>query len=181
MLGRAARSQAAIDFLTSYGFAILIISVAIYSVMALGVFNYQATPQYCYSVSPFTCIAYSINTTGVLSMVLSQSSGGTLTINGIACSTAKNTTRVGPQYGDLYVNSNSIYYPAGTKIKSGVVVYPGAQTVLFANCYSAASHPATAAIGATFTGYVWINYTFSGLPSSYHNIAQAASFSVKYT
>ena len=181
MPGRAARSQAAIDFLTSYGFAILIISVAVYSVLALGVFNYSATPTYCYSVSPFTCAAYAINTTGVMAIVLSQSSGGILTVQGASCSTTQNTTRVGPQYGNVYVSSNTLFYPAGTRITSGVLIYPGAQAVLYINCYNTNGHPAASAIGQTFTGYVWVNYTFSGLPSNFHNIAQVASFSVKYT
>ncbi len=184
MLRRATRSQAAIDFITSYGFAILIISVAVYAVLQIGVFNYSAAPQYCYAQAPFSCIAYSINSIGAMALVLSQSSGGILTINGIACSGTPNTTRVGPKFGNVNLlpdtGSGASLYP-NTNLGAGVTLYPGAQTVLYVNCYNTNLGAATGSIGGTFTGYVWIRYTFSGLPATYNNIALAASLSAKYT
>lgn len=184
MLRTAQRSQAGIDFLTSYGFAILIICIAVYSVLQLGIFNYGASPQYCYSQPPFTCVAYSVNSIGAMELVLSQSSGGILTVNGIACSTIPNTTRVGPKYGNANVlpdtGASASFYP-NSNLGAGNVIYPGAQTIFYVNCYGNNHALATGLIGGTFTGYVWVRYSFSGLPSTYNTIVRATSVSVKYT
>ncbi len=179
----AVGAQSAIDFISSYGFVILIIAISVYAVLQLGVFNYTASPQYCYSQYPFTCIGYAVNSSGALAIVLSQDSGGIMNVTGVACSTVPNTVKVGPEYGNVNVLSNSVkpgYYPNG-RLASGTVLYPGAQTVLYARCYGGNSGPISSPIGTTFTGYVWVNYTFSGLPAAYHNIGQAATINARYT
>ena len=184
MPGRAARAQSSIDFISSYGFVILIIAVVIYAVLQLGVFNYSASPPYCYPQSPFSCMAYSINTSGAIAIVLSQSSGGILNITGAACSTSPNTTRVGPRYGNVkvlpYGAAPPGAYPNGG-LANGMVLYPGQRAALQVECYGSNLGPARSSLGQTFTGYVWVNYTFSGLPSGYHNLAQAAAVNIKYT
>ena len=180
----AHRSQAAIDFVSSYGFALLIIAISIYAVFQLGVFNYSASPQYCYSNSPFSCVAYSINTTGGLTIAISQSSGGVMTITGAACGTTPNTTIIGPARGNVKVlpdsGGSAGYYP-NNKLAGGITIYPGATTVLYLNCYTGANSLAASSIGTTFSGYLWLNYTFSGLPSTYHYVANAATLNAKYT
>lgn len=183
MQGRAARAQSAIDFITSYGFVILIIAIAVYVVFQLGVFNYSASPQYCYSSFPFSCLAYAISTNGVLAIVLSQSSGGILNVSGLACATSSNTTKVGPEFGNANVlpyKAKPGFYP-NPELNNGIVMYPGTQTLLYTNCYGGSGLPLVGSIGAPFTGYLWVNYTFSGLPSSYHNIGEAVTINVKYT
>lgn len=182
----AVRSQAAIDFISSYGFALLIIAISIYAVLQLGVFNYSASPPYCYPETPFSCVAYSMNTIGTLTIAISQSSGGILRITGAACATVTNTTRVGPRYGNVNVlpylatNTPSSAYP-NNNLMGGVVLYPGSTLLLYVNCYSGNLGLASSSIGSTFTGYLWLNYTFSGLPSTYHAVGRAASINVKYT
>lgn len=171
---RAQRSQAAVDFVSSYGFALLIIAISIYAVFQLGVFSYSSSPQYCYSNSPFSCVAYSMNTIGGLTVAISQSSGGVLTITGAACGPTPNTTRVGPRYGNVNV------LPGTGSVSSPVTIYPGATAVLYMSC-NTISGAATGPIGNTFSGYIWLNYTFSGLPSTYHYVANAATMNVKYT
>jgi hypothetical protein len=180
------RSQAAIDFISSYGFALLIITIAVYVVFQLGVFNYSASPQYCYPEQPFNCIAYSINTSGSLTMFISQSSGGILTITGAACSTTPNTTKVGPLYGNVNINpdsgvANTPYYPNNKFPSGGVTIPSGSSALLYVNCYGGNIGKATSAIGNTFTGYLWLRYTFSGLPSTYNYVSRAASLNIKYS
>ncbi len=177
------RSQAAVDFISSYGFALLIVAMSVYVVFQLGVFNYSNSPQYCYSQQPFSCLAYQVNSTGSLTVLISQSSGGIMTITGAACSTVPNTIRVGPQYGNVNIapatGANAIYYP-NTKLSSPIVLYSGSSTLLYVNCYTGAGI-IKSSIGSTFTGYLWVSYTFSGLPSTYNSVARAASLSTKYT
>jgi len=177
---RAAKAQAAIDFISTYGFVILIIAITIYAVLQLGVFNYAASPQYCYSQYPFSCIAYSLNTSGGLVVVISQNSGGVMNITGVACSSVPNTTRIGPKYGNVMVGANTVFYPNNV-IANGITLYPGAQATIYAKCYSNNLGPSTSVIGGTFTGYLWVKYTFSELPSTYNNIGQMATINVKYT
>ncbi|MDE1865281.1 MAG: hypothetical protein KGH94_01420 [Candidatus Micrarchaeota archaeon] len=180
----AKRSQAAIDFISSYGFALLIIAISVYVVLQLGVFNYSVSPQYCYSEQPFTCIAYSVNSIGDLTVLISQSSGGVLKITGAACSTVPSTARIGPNYGNVNVvpyntiSGSSTYYP-NSALSSPILVYSGSSSLLYVNCYTGGGL-ASAATGSTFTGYLWLNYTFSGLPSTYHYVSRAASLNVKY-
>jgi hypothetical protein len=169
---------------SSYGFALLIIAISIYAVFQLGVFSYSSSPQFCYSNSPFSCVAYSLNTTGGLTIAISQSSGGVLTITGAACGTTPNTTKIGPRFGNVNIlpdsGSGATFYP-NNKLSGGVTIYPGATSVIYLTCYGGNSGAAVGPIGNTFSGYIWLNYTFSGLPSTYHYIANAATMNVKYT
>jgi hypothetical protein len=184
---RTLRSQSAIDFISSYGFALLIIAIAIYAVTQLGVFNYSGSPQYCYPDSPFSCVAYSVNSSGSLTILLSQSGGGIVTITGAACSGTYNTSKVGPKFGNANVLAyntvtGSTYYPTiqNNRVSGGINIYPGGSAILYVKCYNSNLGPAAAPVGNTFTGFLWLNYTFSGLPNTYHYISRAAAINVKY-
>jgi hypothetical protein len=48
------------------------------------------------------------------------------------------------------------------------------------NCYNGRGIT-TAAPGSTFTGYFWINYTYSLLPTSNNIIQRVISFSAKFS
>lgn len=182
MLGGRTKGQSAIDYISTYGFALLIISIAIYAAFEIGIFNYANSPSYCYTTSPFSCGAYAINTVGVMAVAISQTSGGIVNITGAACSAVPNTTRVGPKYGNANVlgyNSVPQFYP-NNALQHGLVLNPGIVQVLYVNCYNGNLGIATGAIGAGFNGYLWLNYTYSNLPAGYHNIERVASISTKY-
>lgn len=182
-LARTQRSQAAIDFMTSYGIALLLIAIAVFVVLQLGVFNYSTASQYCYPVPGFTCSAYSINTTGDLTLVMSQSTGGTVNVNGAACSTSPNTMTTGPISGNLNVLSYNYapsFYP-NNALASALALNPGQKGEIYLNCYNSGGNLAKGQIGSTFLGYVWLNYSYSNLPSNYINIQRVFSLTIKYT
>jgi hypothetical protein len=175
------RGQASIDLVISYSIAILIISIAIYIVLQLGVFNSALAPEYCNSAYSFVCGSVTLNGTGQLIVVFSQSTGGIINITGAACSSAANSTIFGPSYGNVHVLSYSAapqYYP-NNALQKGLLVYSSNQTVISVNCYTGSSI-AKGIIGNSYTGIVWINYTFTNLPPSSHTIQQLAAFSTKY-
>ncbi|MEM3227621.1 MAG: hypothetical protein QXK65_01580, partial [Candidatus Micrarchaeaceae archaeon] len=69
---RKLRQQAALDFMVSYGIAILIITIALYIVFELGVFNPKLASIECTPAPSFMCVSFSINTNSVFTILLSQ-------------------------------------------------------------------------------------------------------------
>jgi hypothetical protein len=157
-LDGSAKAQAAMDFMVSYGIVLIALAV---SVVLL------------YS---FACGAFSINSlSGVLQIQLAQSSGGELAINGVACSAAINASGNQPEWGNIYVTSNSMYYPANGF--SANELYSGYETTYKVYCYNNGA-VATGILGSGFTGYVWMNYTVPGYGKQTQLVA---SINAKYT
>ena len=81
------KAQSAMEFLTTYGWAVLIALIMVGVLYMLGVFNpSRATPNLCSLPPGFSCYAYKITNGGVLYLDLSQSTGGDVEIDGIECS-----------------------------------------------------------------------------------------------
>ncbi len=179
---RSAKAQQALDFMVSYGIALLIIAIALYVVMQLGTSGFSSGPQSCTPTPPFLCISYAINTTGAALIRLVQASGGTITINGMACSTAINATNSSrPAYGNVHVLGYSVapsYYP-NNALNGGVTVYSGGSARLSAYCYGLLG-VASSGVGNSFNGYIWINYTSSALPQT-HIVSMVAQFNARYS
>lgn len=176
------RSQASLDLLISYGVAILVISIALYVVLQLGIFNMRLAPSYCNAAPNFVCAAVAINNSGAMTLVFSQATGGTLNISAVACSTEANTTNAGPAYGNFGMLPYTVaptFYP-NNQLQNNLLVYSSNQTRIFVNCYSGAGL-AKGSLGTTFSGFVWIKYTINTLPNSYNAVEQIASMSTKYT
>ena len=179
---RRARLQASLDMMVSYGIALLIIAIALYVVITVGFFNTKSVTSDCIASPGFSCTTYTIAPNGTAVFVISQSTGGTLTINGVACATSPNATGNGPAYGNLGIQSPSVvpvFYPYGAP--DSIVMYSGSANTIETNCYIGPDKLASGGLGDSFTGYLWLNYTFSGLPSNINNVQQVASFTTKFT
>ncbi len=171
------KAQAALDFMTSYGMALIIIIIAIAIVYRLGVLNPNLVQPSCTSVPGFSCGLYFINTNGTLTVDLMQTTGGTITVLGAACSSAQNSTGNKPAFGNIYVTNNALYYPRGQSPGSGIEMYSGAQRQFNVTCYNPTGR-ARNSLGAGFFGYIWLNYSVPG----YRNTTQeVASLTVRYT
>lgn len=80
------RAQAAIEFLTTYGWAIVIMLSVMSVMFYLGFFSpTTVAPKACVFPSGFSCSGYRITGGGVLDLVLVQSTGHTLRLDRIAC------------------------------------------------------------------------------------------------
>jgi hypothetical protein len=175
------KAQQALDFMVSYGIALLIIAIALYVVLQLGAAGLAAAPSSCTPTPPFLCPAYVVNTSGTMLIRIVQASGSTITVTGMACSTAINSTNGRPAYGNVHVLSPSVapsYYPT-TTFNGGITIYSGSAGLLSANCYGP-SGKASAGLGSTFFGYVWINYTSSAMPQT-HTVSMIAQITARYT
>ncbi len=174
--------QTAADFVSAYGLSILVITIVIYIVFQFGVFNYRLTSPSCISPSGFLCQAASIFANGTVYIIISQASGGTMNVTGVACATAINTTGDAPQFGNVRLlgyKSAPQYYP-NAALANGLKLYSGTIGALTAYCYNNQGI-ASGIYGQTFTGYVWINYTLSGLPPGIHYVDRVAAITSRYT
>lgn len=179
-----ARAQMSLDFLVSYGVALIIIATALYIVFTSGIFNPAILPDNCVPAPSFVCDSYGINTTGVLFIKLSQATGGEINVTGLACSTQLNTTNENkPATGNIKVLGYSGFpasYPANGINPSGTPIYSDGYAVIEAYCYGPKGTIDTGSLGSGFTGYIFINYSTIGLPGQ-HTIIKLASITTKYT
>jgi len=158
--------QAAMEYLMTYGWAILIIALALGVLYSLGVLNPgRLKPVMCMLPAPFSCqIQTFSSSTGLLSITLAQGSGNTYTINGIAC--VDNAL-----IGSNGLPTNIIYW---TNAATGLVIIPNASGVFTSpsgtvlnvkniKCYSSTGVQVSGLpIGTSFGGTLVLNYT---LPS----------------
>ena len=83
------KAQSAMEFLMTYGWAILIMLVVVGVLFMLGVFNPQtASPNSCVLPAGFSCYGYVIRNGGVLEISIGQATGSDVNITGMACDEA---------------------------------------------------------------------------------------------
>jgi uncharacterized protein (UPF0333 family) len=178
------RAQMSLDFLISYGVAFIIIAAAIYIVMSSGIFNPTIIPENCVPSPSFVCDSYGINSTGAMVIKLSQATGGTINVTGVACAVNSNSTNENlPETGNINVlgyAGDPSSYPSNTFTANGVLIYSDGYGVLNAYCYATNGKIDAQPLGNSFTGYIFINYTTTGLPSQ-HTLIKVASVTMKYT
>ena len=143
------------EYLMTYGWAILVIAVILAALYQLGVFsgtNFITTS--CIAESGFVCAQPVMNTSGYVQFYLGQISNGTMTVVGVGC-------------------TNNTQQPSSfTSTSTGLTPEQKAQVVT--KCPGLAPGK----IGSPFRGYVWIKYNFgaqSGL------VAQVAVLSITST
>ena len=128
------------EYLMTYGWAILIVAVVLASLYYLGVFNSSsAQPNACLGISGFTCTNTTLYSTGLLSATVGEI-GTTMTIDGTGCSNS--TTEP-----TIYLNSLTL-----TSDQQ-------AQLAFFCPVQSSA-------LGSPFSGTLWVEYTTQGSTSN---------------
>jgi len=150
----------------TYGWAILIIALALGVLYSLGILNPgRLKPVMCLLPAPFSCNIQNFSTGGKLSITLSQGSGNTYTINRIACvDNALLDTNGLPK-------SNS-YWTTATGLTLSVNPLPSGSTTTASGiqCYTP-NGPYSGGIGSSFGGTLVINYT---LPSGAYAFTSGA-------
>ena len=177
------KSQAALDFMASYGIAIIIITVAVAAVFVASTSNKKVFAQSCTGSSGFACGPYFLNSYGALNITLIQATGGDITIYGLACASTISGTTANelPGYGNVYVTSNTNYYPSGyAPGHSGNTIYTGSSATFLLYCYGAGSKATYLnESGENFIGYIWANFS---LPGSKKKVTQLiATIDAEYT
>ena len=175
----SSKAQSAMEYLMTYGWAILIIAVVLAALDFLGVFNGNtfigssclATPGYLCSNPVMTANA---NGPNLLSFNFKQDSGETLYNVSFMCAASSSSQ------GYPNVNITSTNYGAQTSSNLTVLTSGSSVTVSGLECYSNngnlfKDNP----IGAVFSGTLWIRYNLQGYPSSDYQYAKIAKITAK--
>ncbi|MGC8479340.1 MAG: hypothetical protein ACP5M9_01585 [Candidatus Micrarchaeia archaeon] len=134
--------QSAIEYLITYGWAILIIAIVLVTLFELGLFTPKPIKQ-CVIEAGFSCSNYYLNSQGVLTFTLKQQTSNPVNITGIAC--YENGTLLSGQ-APYNPPTNEVFMPVGTSY------------TFYAQCYSSNTIPFSGNIGDYFTGSVAIYY-----------------------
>ena len=132
------KSQSAMEYLITYGWAVLIIAIVIAILFELGIFNSTNTTPTCVAQAGFLCSSIKLDSLGVLSVTFGQSTGSPIMISGIGC-------------------SNSSSAPASFSVITETL-QNGQQTTINFNCHSGSSQSGQSPIGSKFSGTLWIEY-----------------------
>ncbi len=135
--------QSALEYLTTYGWAILIIAIVLVTLFELGLFTPKPNTQ-CIIEAGFSCSGYTLNSQGVLEFTLNQQTSNPVNITGIAC--YENGTLLTGQ-APYNPPSNEVFMPVGTS------------TAFYVQCYSGANNKFSGDLGSYFHGSIAIYYT----------------------
>ena len=161
----ALKLQSAMEYLMTYGWAILIIAVVLGALFSLGVFG-NLLGNHCVTTPGWSCVSATLATNGILTMDIGQATGTAITPKYAACASTAGSNGY-PAFGDTGVNGinqGTVSFSTGTG-----AIQNGQTFTLTVPCYTGA--PGTAAtsnftLGQAFTGFVWLNYTVAGSSTS---------------
>jgi hypothetical protein len=175
------KAQGAMEYLMTYGWAILIIAIVIGALFKMGVFNTSFAANGCVAVSGYLCAANSLTQLDNLSFTVGQLAL-TKTIYNVAAACSSAMTGSGlpnpspvsgaPYAAMVYISSTGA---ATNVVANGVTVAasplslsPGQRTVVTGlTCYGGSGTLITPVVGSAFNGYIWLDYTTgSGVPTA---------------
>ncbi|MGC8669710.1 MAG: hypothetical protein ACP5TL_00980 [Candidatus Micrarchaeia archaeon] len=134
--------QSAMEYLMTYGWAILIISITLGAIYMMGLFSPNSyVTSTCLFSSDFSCLNYFISSGGVLTINVEQSLSSPIEVTGIGCNSNKTVSHM-----ENLIGNNAIYIPIGGNYTFSVQCYSGNSTNI--------GMP-----GHIFKGYVILNYT----------------------
>ncbi len=143
------KSQSAMEYLMTYGWAILVIAVVLGVLFDIGIFSLPNFGSSCIAQSGFLCTNPILANTGALSIMFGQDLGAPMTITGFACTNSSTAPSI--------FNTTFVY------------LQPGSEDHIMVPCPTTSS-----TLGTHFTGNIWIRYNAQGQQSL---IEQVASFS----
>jgi len=151
------KGQTAMEYLMTYGWAILIIMVVLAVLFYLGVLNPSSvTPSQCVFPAGFTCVTNQLKTSGKLYLVIGQGTGKTIMITGITCT--QNTSMDFPTSGVIsFGGNNNVNVSSGSQVTLGNPTFNG--FVNQTNCTMANGSIMTGTVGGVYNGKIYINYT----------------------
>ena len=161
MFARKSRAQSAMEYLMTYGWAILIIAVVLGALFSLHVFSSASLlPQACIATSGYTCSGQILtSSTGILKLTFGQATNVNWGSSSTLCLVPSNTTYSGTCTSPMVSNAIGA-------LNSGSTV-----TVSF-NAIAAGS-----ALGTPYSGTLWASASVSGTTEN----IQVATITIKST
>ncbi len=147
-------AQSAMEYLITYGWAILIVAVALGVLWSLGLFSNKSVNNLCVGAAGYVCSNPVLVSNGVLSVSIEPISGSALTVTGLGC-------------------SNSSMQPS--TFTSTSTTLPSLQTISLSFVCTLSSN----AIGAPLSGTLWVQYS-SGTQTGYTELSQFSTQVVAY-
>ncbi len=154
----AYRLQSAMEYITTYGWALVVIAIVGAVLFYLQIFN-PAPSTTCVLPAGFSCTNLYMSQNGLLSFTILQTTGSPVNMTAAGCNS--NTT----------ISSMIMEKPYNPP-SNQVTVDIGNNYTMAVQCYSA-GHAFSGKVGSSFLGYLIINYTEqdSNLPHTiYGNI-----------
>jgi hypothetical protein len=145
--------QSAIEFLTTYGWALLIIAIMLLALFSSGILSSSTyAAQKCIVSSSFSCISFFISSNGLLTINLLQSLGESISVTALGCNQNGTFTHMQQPYNPP---TNQIFMPIG------------ANYTFSTQCYTNAG-PFSGSNANSFGGTIIVNYTndLTGIPET---------------
>ena len=137
--GNSLHGQSAMEYLMTYGWAILIVAVVLGALYSLGIFNgSNFLGGTCVAAPGYLCSNPLMDTSGTLSFTYGYQ-GPNVTIEGFAC-------------------TNSSVAPSLFSASGSSDLQPGQEESVSVSC----PLPSGATIGTQFSGYLWVEYDQAG-------------------
>lgn len=133
-LKRGRKIQSAMEYLVTYGWAILVIAVVLGILFYFGVFSPHSVSNSCIPESGYYCQRQTLSSNGSLSIQFSQVASNPITVTGISCT------------------NNQTAMPQITTLANSITLQSGDIQNLTFQCGSGGP------IGTTFNGYLWLQY-----------------------
>ena len=157
------KGQAAMEYLMTYGWAILVIVIVLAALLYLGVFNLR-TPELCQLQVGTTCSSVKlVYNTGAFNFTLTNGLQKQIIVSAAGCSNNPNMNLSTAHA--LAADSISMTDIADVTIDVG-----SAKSVAGFNCYNSDGSTANGSIGADYRGKLYLRYAFSDDASNYRII-----------
>jgi len=165
-MGKKFKAQSAMEYLMTYGWAILIIAVVLGALFSLGVFSGSSLLGTSCVASPgYYCQNPVLSTSGALTFSFGQNTGATV-YNAIIYVEPQSQSpgSSAPFFSSNYTTIGT--YPA---LASGQTVTPSIAISGFSG----------KPIGTPFSGYIWLSYNSSSSTGTSNLVAKVATIIVK--
>jgi hypothetical protein len=154
------------EYLMTYGWAILIIMVVLAVLFYLGVLNpSNVTPNQCMFPPGFTCVTNQLHVNNSLYLVVGVGAGKTIRVNGVACT--QNGSITFPSSGMILWSGTTynVAYQPNVTVPSGsqaTLADPNSPMAWVKNVTCTDSNQAAisgAILGQVYNGRIYLNYT----------------------
>lgn len=170
------RGQTAMEYLMTYGWAILIIMVVLAVLFYLGVLS-PVVPSQCTFAAGITCTTTKLHVAdGRLTLEIGQGTGHTINVTGVTCT--QNTSQAYATGGSIVYNpADSVVIASGSKAFVADGRSAGGTGRYNVTCTGANGEFLTPSLGGQYNGRIYINYTEAD--TGIQRIA-VGTFSAKY-